>query len=401
MYKFNINNLLRLSTILIILLAFLLGGFLQFFFGIPATIYSIGILGIIYFFILLDILNRKKVVINKVILIGLLYLLLMVISGIWNLTNIIKIAFYSLFALTPIAFVYYFTILKKREINDSKIIYPLIKLIVFVQLPVILIQKYAYSYLIHFNNSNQEIADVDFMFGTFPIKADHSLGFFLIMFLLNIFFRVRSGYLKKVPWVTISYVSLTILLMESNLTKIVLALVFSFYISLWIFKKFRFSGIILIIGTIYLIFQIAMTNDVISKEVYHFQNAFTPVESEKAVTRGYAKRPQVLIYKIYNEPISLIGEGPYDYFNILTSKFKNTIHFSQIIWTYNDLGLAGLFIIFILVFQLLKKFNIKKESRSFLTIILLLYLFMTNVFGDIGMMLSLFILLKEQRINNV
>ena len=119
--------------------------------------------------------------------------------------------------------------------------------------------------------------------------------------------------------------------------------------------------------------------------------------SEIYVNEGplYAKRPHILIDFVVNKPVEWIGNGPYDYFNIVTAKFKNTKHFSQMIWTYNDLGLLGFIFIILLLYQLLITLRLKKREFRILFIICLFYLFMTNFFSDLTMMFS-FILLKTR-----
>ncbi len=238
------------------------------------------------------------------------------------------------------------------------------------------------------------------MFGPFFLKADHSLGFFLIMFLLGIIFKVKSKKLAQIPWLVIIYISITVLLMESNLTKVVLVLIFLYFASIYLFRKLKVFGGLFILLLLYLTFLFINTVPVIQTEILHFKKEFTPVQSHKAVERGYSKRPQILVDQIYNYPIKIIGNGPYDYFNILSGKFKKTIHFSQIIWTYNDLGIFGFIIVLLIAYYFVKYLNFDRQSSILIYFILFLYLFMTNVYSDISMMLTLFVLKKYTENNS-
>jgi hypothetical protein len=68
-------------------------------------------------------------------------------------------------------------ILEKRAITTKRIFFSFFRFVTLIQLPIILIQKYGFDYLIGLNNSTQDINEYDFMFGSFFIRADHSLGF--------------------------------------------------------------------------------------------------------------------------------------------------------------------------------------------------------------------------------
>ncbi len=146
MFRVNVNNFFKLGFILILLLTLLLGGFIQFFFGIPATIYFYLLLILIYLFVLSDVLLRKKIILDKIIFLIIVYVFLIFLSGIINKTSLVKILLYNIFPLTPLGIYYLLKIFDKRNINIEKGITTILKFIVIIQLPIILIQKYGYWY---------------------------------------------------------------------------------------------------------------------------------------------------------------------------------------------------------------------------------------------------------------
>ena len=113
--------------------------------------------------------------------------------------------------------------------------------------------------------------------------------------------------------------------------------------------------------------------------------------------RGYAKRPHVVLYQLNHEKFKWIGNGPYDYYDILKGEFRNTIHFSQLIWFYNDIGIIGFILGLIGLYMIIKNLNLTKESKLILFGIMLLYLFMTNVYGDVSMLISLLLLTNTSK----
>lgn len=390
------KSLLLYLFILLLLSVYFVGGFLQYFFGIPSTLYSMLVLGLIYLIASLTILVRNgKVTRSNIILISFLYLFLIIGSGAVNDKELVKIILYFVFPLVPLGVFLAIDGLNTVGINVKKLSSLFFKVLILIQLPIILLQKYGYDFLIKFNNSNQFIGDYDFMFGSFFIKADHSLGFFLLIYLLATIFHYRRGGGKQMPWFLIVYICVTILLLESNLTKLLFFIVLTYYGVIWANKRVRYSGLIAVFLVGYVMLNLALSVPKIQTELYFLINKYTVSESVKATERGYAKRPQIVISYI-QDSLKIIGEGPYDYFNLLTGEFKKSMNFSQLIWTYNDLGITGVMVVMLLLFVIISYLGLDRESKIVLTFIMLFYLFMTNVYYDIAMMLSLFIIVNRK-----
>ncbi|WNH08605.1 hypothetical protein [Thalassobellus suaedae] len=181
--------------------------------------------------------------------------------------------------------------------------------------------------------------------------------------------------------------------MESNLTKLVLIGIFLYYFSIWVYKRINILGIVLVLIAFYAaITFLSMTSEAIQNEIYHFQSQFTVEQSYKAVENSYAKRPQVVLYQLNYEKFKWIGNGPYDYYNIIEGKFRKTIHFSQLIWFYNDLGIIGLLIMLFASWFIINNLGLNNQSKILLSGVFLFYLFMTNILGDMSMMLVLLII---------
>ncbi len=389
------KGLLSYLFIGLLLSVYLVGGFFQYFFGIPSTLYSLLVLGLIYFIASLTILLKNgKLAKSKITVFSFFYLSLVITSAAVNDTELTKTMLYFVFPLVPLGVFLAVDGLNSLGIKVKKLSSSFFKILILIQLPIILIQRYAYDFLIKFNFSNQFIGDYDFMFGSFFIKADHSLGFFLLIYLLATIFQYRKGE-KRMPWVLIGYICVTILLLESNLTKLLFFFVLTYYGVIWANKKIRYSGMFAIFFVGYIMLNLALSVPKIQTELFFLKNKYTVIESVKATERGYAKRPQIVV-SYMQEPLKIVGEGPYDYFNLLTGLFKKSKNFSQLIWTYNDLGIVGVAIIMLLLFASISYLGLDRESKILITFIMIFYLFMTNVFYDIGMMLSFFVIANRR-----
>lgn len=396
------DSFFRLIFKTILLLVFLFGGFIQFFVGVPSTLYALIIFLGIYSLIILHTLISRKIYLSKLFIVSFIYLFVIVLNGVVNKTDLFKTLLYFIFPLTPLGVFYLYRIFQKRGLDIENFVNSFFKLVAIIQLPIILIQKYGYNFLIQFNNSNQRINDYDSMFGSFFIKADHALGFFLLLYIMNIIFKLRQNKLKKIPWGMLFYLSITILIMESNLSKLMLFLVLSYYFFLWLYSKINVIGIFVMFFVGILMFNLALKVPAIEGQHEYFKTKYNKETSLHAFKEGYAKRPQVIVTYATHIPVKLIGDGPYDYYNIFKGKFKQTKHFSQLIWTYNDLGLIGVFIIILLAYFMIKRLSLSKESTFLFMVILLFYLFLTNVFSDLAMMLSFILLnnVKKVKVNH-
>ncbi len=80
----SVNKIFRLGTLAILLLVFVLGGFVQYFVGIPTTVYSLSIVILIYILITFDFILRQKLLINKVIITAVILIAFIWISGVVN-----------------------------------------------------------------------------------------------------------------------------------------------------------------------------------------------------------------------------------------------------------------------------------------------------------------------------
>ena len=144
---------------------------------------------IIWSLILIHTLTTSKVYVSLFLLWFAVLSIIILVSSVINRTPFHKTLLYIFFALNPLAIFYFYKILEIRGINFQSFLVKFSRFVALIQLPIILLQKYGYKFLIKLNNSNQNINDYDSMFGSFFIKADHALGFFLLLYIINIIFR--------------------------------------------------------------------------------------------------------------------------------------------------------------------------------------------------------------------
>lgn len=388
-------KLYKLSFGIAVVLCFLIGGATQFFIGIPNLVYTVGVLAFFILTYILYVIIKNKIILDKVVSLHILMFFVVVFSALYNSTSILKTLIYLIFILVPISCYLFFKINKKEGYISKETISNLFLIIALIQLPVMLIQKTGYDFFIDFNRSSQLVASFDFMFGTFFLKADHSLGFFLLFNIINIY-RVNKA-LTISSKLIIVYLALTIFVGESNVTKL-LAVIFVLYIIYGLVpKKIRIIGLLAVVVLIPIGLGQLKKITAFEREVYFIKNEYNPEKSLRNYERGIAKRPQVVISYATKIPIKVIGDGPYSYFNIIKGQFENTKHFSQLIWTYADLGLIGLILTLLMLYALTLSLGLSIQLRYIVFSFIMVYAFMTTIFSDLAIMITFMSLLQNKK----
>jgi len=378
-------------------MCFLLGGITQFFLGLPNTAYTYSVVLLFYFIILLYTYTRGVVMVDRVVISTVLYGSWIFISGAVNGSGAILIAIYTIFFLLPLGCYLFFKINQKNNYISHRHISRLYLIIACIQAPILLMQRFGYSALISFNRSSQQIVHEDFLFGSFFLKADHALGFFLLMNIFNLIENNRSQNITKHAWLFYGLLGGTVFLSESNITKLLL-LVFVAYLIFKSFpRKIRIISLVIAILVTPLLMQQAAKIKNVQTQLHFIDTQYNVTKSWENFEKGIAKRPQVIITYARKIPLKWIGDGPYSYFDILKGKFAKTKHFSQMIWTYADLGLIGLFLFLLLLWSLVRSLEISGYLSAIVFGVILIYSLMTTIFSDLAIMISLISLLQKRK----
>ena len=77
------------------------------------------------------------------------------------------------------------------------------------------------------------------------------------------------------------------------------------------------------------------------------------------------------------------------YFNPFDGRFQVNENFSQIIWFYFDLGVIGVLIFFLTIFSYFRLFNITRDIKLILLILMICYSFYSNTLDSIVFLMTL------------
>ncbi|WP_159022158.1 hypothetical protein [Formosa sp. L2A11] len=393
----NLRNVYIFVFILIVISCFVIGGVVQFFIGVPNTVFSVLLSGFFLAFYCLYVLVKHKVFLDRVVLLHLILGMLIIISAVLNETSLIKTLIYFIFVFLPLGCYLFFKVNQKENYISQLKISRIFLVIACLQLPVILVQHFGYDFLIDFNRSNQSVSEIDFMFGTFFLKADHALGYFILFNIFNLIENNEDKKITKYPTLFYLYFGATILASESNISKLILGVFVLYMIYRTFPKKIKILGILaVIISSPFLISQLIKFKAV-EHEIYIIKKEYNVKKSYINYERGIAKRPQVIITYASKIPLKIFGDGPYSYFNILKGKFSKTKHFSQILWMYADLGIIGLVIFIMLLYAIVKNLELSNHINVFVFGITLVFSLMTTIFSDLCIMITLMCILQNRK----
>lgn len=384
-----LSSLIRTIFYIIIIYTFLLGGTLQFFLGLSNTITS-ALTAIVCFLIyLLIFLIRKKIIINPPVLFAIVFCSYILLNGFLNQTSFIEIMLYWIYVFIPLGCY----LLIRFSLLTEKVwcrLFTFFLFIASIQLPILLLQKFGYAYLISIKTSTEIIAPIDFQFGTFFLKNDHALGFFLLcMILFLLFNKLHLRYVKTFAL----YLTISIFFTNSEISMLLAFLVWAYYI--WHILNYKKIAIIIFFSAIIAIpvSYYAISNHELEGKISQISTDLSLDKAQRMYERKEATRQQTIIV-LANEKLKIIGEGPYTYFNILSGKFSQNPNFSQIIWFYYDLGLVG--VIFLFSYILSFYFSIKERVKyaPFIFFILCIYALFANVLADLAFMIIFLIFIK-------
>jgi hypothetical protein len=196
------------------------------------------------------------------------------------------------------------------------------------------------------------------------------------------------------------YLLISIFLTESNISKLIAVVLVATTIILPIYRKYG-DRLVFRLGVLILILSMGIAGFSLKDEPIIQKRLGGPLGEQLSIERAEkfykertAKRFQIVLVAAQRLPLKWIGDGPYSYFDIRSGKFTKAPHFSQLLWTYFDLGLLGLAVVLSYLWVIAGFLSLKRGIVTlFLFGILVVYSFYTTLFSDITMLFSLFFIL--------
>jgi hypothetical protein len=274
--------------------------------------------------------------------------------------------------------------------------------IAVIQLPVILIQQRIYDILPE--RFIRSVSLLDFDFGTFNYKADAPMTFFVALIIAFLLFRDQRNQVIRRKWPVVIWLTLTILVANAEIMKIVVALIWAiFIIRYFSIKMLIYASLALL--ALFLILTASGLLDETWADLSHSIAVNSPFNDNKreAFLAGDYGRGAAVGYYLTTD-ILFFGDGPSKYYDVLTSTYLRG-NMGHAFTFYSEVGLIG-WLLSMLIFYLIafQKGSWRRNPRTgrvqmpwfslIIFVVLNVLSFTTQVMNDVSVMLIYLILAK-------
>ncbi|TDA66441.1 MAG: hypothetical protein D9V45_05805 [Chloroflexi bacterium] len=303
------------------------------------------------------------------------------VSGFYNLSSLKEILLFT----RVLVFSYLIYYLVRVSISPTAIA-PVMKAAIWIaviQLPIILLQWKLYD-SIPLSWRGEAIL-VDFGSGTFNYKTDYAMSFFLVMVVTFLLFANKSHFFEKYKYPIALWLSLTVLIANSQIVKIALLIVWLIYI----LRNFKIKTLItfglgiLVVGVF---IAIVYQGNLITENITTFIDRLSSSGDLDTYLSGGYSRFSAIKYFV-TDGFSWLGDGPSAYSDPFTRALLrgNTGHFFVFFSEVGVLGLAAsLIVLFAVAFPIVngKIYATWLSILAFISIVILS--FTANVMNDVA-----------------
>lgn len=246
-----------------------------------------------------------------------------------------------------------------------------------IQLPIIVLQYFLYSNLPE--KLTGYVAYLDIGSGSFYLKGDPALSFFLVCWITFLLFDRNAYKITKYRTSTVLWLTVTCFITNSKIMQVAIIIVFLLYL----LKNLSLKKLVTY-GVIGLIFFVSLEvtlpyfgfDDLsiihrFKKVLYEVHN-IDKGSNEKLFLSGEFSRPAAIFYLTVVEPLSLLGKGPGTAIELTPSPLGHIFTY------YIDLGLLALVITYLILISIVEKYD-ANSILYFITLVLLSYT--TDIFN--------------------
>ena len=339
--------------------------------------------------LVLPIFVLRRIRLSAVIIAYGLLALVVVVSGLLNGSSLLEILLFT--RVLVFSFLIYVLVRVAVSRDNAARVYRWCLSLAIVQLPIVLIQRLLYESMP--TAIKVSVSRVDFGFGTFNLKGDAAMSFFVTMVVLLILFHGRGRVSLRRQWFVLPWLSLTVLLANSEVMKPLLFLIWGFYLITHPREKLIVNASLLLVLAIGGLAVTGGLSFVWSKLVTYLPNNLNFSSSgEAAFLAGSYGRGAAIAYYI-RRGISLFGDGPSSYYSPLNRQYLlgNRGH---IFTFYSEIGLLGWLSSVLVLFGLAfldpsRPWSMRWSWLRFLVFVSIMALsYTTEVMNDISVFLA-------------
>ena len=385
------DNLIRLTFYTVFFLTFCFSGLLSM---ITFHSYRMGLVSSL----IIPVVVLYGIKFDRMLLAYIILTLFVVLSFLYNKSSLFD--FVKFMRILGFSYLIYYLVARFISSDNIVKIIRICVIISVIQLPVILLQIVMYDKL-PFSWTRLSVP-VDFAFGTFNYKCDYAMSFFLVSLTIFLLFDHKRNYIVKRRMLLAIYLTLTIMIANAQVVKIIIILVWSVYM----LRNFRPRTVLAVVLLLTAVFQISASlysrgiiNENPFTAIFRTQNSLKThsyTDSASYLSGGYGRSAALYYYTTHD--ILWFGDGPSRYSDVFTRTLVrgNTGH---IFTFYSEVGLFGWIVsmaIFFLIAFRWKSWRFKDRLVPWLMFISISLLSLTNaIMNDISVMLIYCIMAKS------
>ncbi|MCA0396445.1 MAG: hypothetical protein LCH51_03520 [Bacteroidetes bacterium] len=379
----------------VFLLAYLLGGAI-FISGIfPFRLFHLALISLLM-------IPLKGLCFGKVEKVFFFFFLEIGVSAIFNHVSVMQFLSFLRFIIVPYSI--YFLVKKGLDAKNIRLVLRFIIWIACLQPPVVLLQQTFFETINSILPSSTRFTEdnrIDFSFGTFYVSDDPSMSFFLMTVILFLLFDKRNNYFIKRKMALAGYLTLGVLLSNSQLSNILVVLIWVAYA----FRNFRIKDIVktaVIFGLTILLLMGFGLFDFFQWKLYDViqQASFETIQNASGSNfqEGKFERTAAVYYYI-TQPLKVFGDGPSAYYNAVSGEYVLGNN-GQVFTLYAEIGVLGLLIGYF-IFYVIGKTNLVSRPMFVGCLLLISALTITSFpLTDASIMLTYCIFVKTNLVSN-
>jgi len=243
---------------------------------------------------------------------------------------------------------------------NIKLLWRFLFVVGVIQLPVIFLQRIFWREMAAYISDGLSWA-VDAGFGTFPVKSDYSMSFFLVILILVLMYSNAGSLSQRCRWFLLVFYSFTVLGANSQIAQIALLTIWFVYLLTHI--KFQIImttalAMVLIILTLSRLQEVGLIP-------IDFSVTFREVQTQLAGEtdrRGNFSRGATLRFFL-TEPVDWFGKGPGFYYDVVNRQIEGMDIQGHLLTYYAETGIVGLILSYSLLWVMARPFVVRNSIR--------------------------------------
>ncbi len=312
-----------------------------------------------------------------------------VLSALINQSSVIQVVLFL--RILIFSFLIFYIV---QKFVTSRSIVPLIRACVVIaafQLPVVVLQLFAYDYIP--TSWASRVTRQDFVFGTFNFSTDYAMTFFLTLLVAYLLFNHEKNRIIKHKWLVVLWLTFTVIIANAQIVKLFLFIVWGVYLTthfrLKVLLATTITGLLITGASVWL-----SNHGILAENVFTFVVRLLPNEervlSQDSYLASEYSRHAAIVY-LLTEGFTLFGDGPSQYYDVFsrTRLRGNTGHFFTFFSEVGSVGwLLSVLIFFFIAFPIRKGKLLISWMRVLMFVGINMLAFTAQVMNDVGVMLT-------------